>query len=149
MNRKTRPGTSTTWQVRGAIMKKLWLPVSPVCMSLGLHASGVGGPSVAILAVITHGSGGTLGNSSTAATLYATLKTFDPSTATFTAAGMMFTRRDFQTANWVGSGTVIVAGGESNANTEASADLFDSSSGSFTAMRTHDGSLLLSAGSGL
>lgn len=84
--------------------------------------------------LIAGGSDGTLGNPSPAAILYATSETFDPSSGTFTSAGMMTTQRDFQTANlFSSSGKVLVAGGESNANTEASADLFDPTSGSFAA----------------
>lgn len=83
--------------------------------------------------LIAGGSDGTIGNPTPAATLYATSETFDPSTGTFTSAGMMTTQRDLQTANLLGSGKVLVAGGESNANTEVSADLFDPASGNFTA----------------
>jgi len=83
--------------------------------------------------LIAGGSDNTLGNPTPAATLYATSETFDPSTGTFTAAGMMTTQRDYFTANLLSSGKVLAAGGESNANTEASADLFDPTSGNFTA----------------
>jgi WD40 repeat protein len=83
--------------------------------------------------LIAGGSDGTLGNSSPAATTYATSETFDPSTGMFTAAGMMTTQRDYQTANLLSGGKVLVAGGEGNAGAETSADLFDPASGSFAA----------------
>ena len=83
--------------------------------------------------LIAGGSDGTLGNSSPAAITYATSETFDPSTGMFTAAGMMTTQRDYQTANLLSGGKVLVAGGEGNAGTETSADLFDPASGSFAA----------------
>jgi len=83
--------------------------------------------------LIAGGSNGSLGNSTPTPTLYASSETFDPSTGMFTAAGMMTTQRDFQTANLLSSGKVLVAGGESSAGTQASADLFDPGSVSFAA----------------
>jgi hypothetical protein len=83
--------------------------------------------------LITGGSNGTLGNPTPAAILYATSEIFDPSQGTFTASGMMTTQRDLQTANLLGSGKVLVAGGESMTNTQASVDLFDPAAGAFAA----------------
>lgn len=111
--------------------------------------------------LIAGGSAGTLGNSSPAATLYATSETFDPSTGTFTAAGTMTTQRDFFTASLLGNGKVLAAGGLSNAaDFLETADLFDPTSASFaatgnmTAIRFYhdasvlnDGTVLLTGGS--
>jgi hypothetical protein len=88
------------------------------------------GPDAGMV-LITGGSNGALGNPTPAATLYATSEIFDPSKGTFAASGMMTTQRDLQTANLLGSGKVLVAGGESSANTVASADLFDPTGGTF------------------
>lgn len=110
-------------------------------------------------ALITGGSDGTLGYTPTT-TLYASSETFDPSTGQFTAAGMMTTQRDWQTASLLASGKVLVAGGEGPIQTEATADLFDPSSGSFAATGNmteprfyhaastlNDGTVLVSGGS--
>jgi hypothetical protein len=91
--------------------------------------------------------------------LYASSETFDPSTGQFTAAGMMTTQRDWQTASLLASGKVLVAGGESASQTDATADLFDPSSGSFAvtgnmteprfyhdASTLNDGTVLISGG---
>jgi predicted RNA methylase len=83
--------------------------------------------------LISGGSDGTLGNPTPTPTLYASSETFDPSTGMFTAAGMMTIPRDFHTANLLGSGKVLMAGGESTSGTTATADLFDPSSASFSA----------------
>ena len=110
--------------------------------------------------LITGGSDGTLGYTPTT-TLYASSETFDPSTGQFTAAGMMTTQRDWQTASLLASGKVLVAGGDESASqTNATADLFDPSSGSFAvtgnmtepryyhaASTLNDGAVLISGGS--
>ena len=108
--------------------------------------------------LITGGSDGILGYTPTV-TLYASSETFDPSTGQFTAAGMMSTQRDWQTASLLNSGNVLVAGGDSASQTEATADLFDPSSGSFAATGSmteprfyhdastlNDGTVLISGG---
>jgi hypothetical protein len=110
--------------------------------------------------LVTGGSDGALGNNTPAVTLYASSETFDPSTGQFTAAGLMATQRDFQTASLLASGKVLVAGGDSVSQTEATADLFDPSSGSFAATgkmteprfyhaasTLNDGTVLISGGS--
>lgn len=110
--------------------------------------------------LITGGSDGTLGYTATT-TLYASSEMFDPSTAQFTAAGMMTTQRLWHTASLLASGKVLVAGGDnSSTQTNATADLFDPSSGNFAATGNmtepryyhaastlNDGTALISGGS--
>lgn len=109
--------------------------------------------------LITGGSDGAYGYTPTA-TLYATSETFDPSTDQFTAAGMMTTQRNWQTASLLASGKVLVAGGATLSQNGATADLFDPSSGSFAATGNmteprfyhdastlNDGTVLISGGS--
>jgi hypothetical protein len=84
--------------------------------------------------LLAGGSDGALGNNTPAATIYANADLFDPSTGQFTATtGMLTAERDFVTANLLGSGKVLLAGGVNTTMTLGSADLFDPSSQSFTA----------------
>ena len=85
--------------------------------------------------LIAGGSDGTIGNPTPAATLYATAELYDPSTGHFTkTTGMLTTSRDLQTANLLSTGKVLIAGGASSmGGTQATSDLFDSNSQSFTA----------------
>jgi predicted RNA methylase len=84
--------------------------------------------------LLAGGSDGALGNNTPAVTIYASADLFDPTTGQFTAAtGMLTTERDFLTANLLGSGKVLLAGGVNASMTLGTADLFDPSSQSFTA----------------
>lgn len=109
--------------------------------------------------LITGGSDGALGYTSIT-TLYASSETFDPSAGQFTAAGMMTSQRDWQTASLLASGKVLVAGGESTSQTDATAELFDPSNGTLAATGNttepsfyhaastlNDGTVLISGGS--
>jgi len=110
--------------------------------------------------LIAGGSDGAVGNTTPAATIYATSELFDPTKGTFSAAGMMTSGRDFFTANLLGSGKVLAAGGVSSTSDLNTADLFDPTSTSFTATGNltaprfyhdattlSDGTVLLSGGS--
>jgi len=83
--------------------------------------------------LIAGGSDGAVGNSTPAATIYATAELFDPSKGTFSAAGMMTAERDFFTATLLSTGKVLAAGGASSSGTLNTADLFDPTSTNFTA----------------
>jgi hypothetical protein len=110
--------------------------------------------------LIAGGSDGAVGNTTPAATIYATAELFDPSKGTFSAAGMMTSERDFFTPNLLSSGKVLAAGGVSSTGTLNTADLFDPTStnfaatGNLTATRFYhdattlsDGTVLLCGGS--
>jgi Kelch motif len=62
---------------------------------------------------------------------------FDPTTGTFSAAGFMNNSRTYHTATLLADGTVLIAGGNDNfaasGGTLATAEVYDPSTGSFTA----------------
>jgi hypothetical protein len=83
--------------------------------------------------LLAGGSDGALGNQTPAATIYASADLFDPSTGDFTAVtSMMAAERDLFTANLLGSGKVLLAGGANTTTTLGTADLFDPTNSSFT-----------------
>jgi WD40 repeat protein len=99
--------------------------------------------------LVAGGSDGAVGNTTLAATVYASAELFDPSTGHFTATGSMSAARDFLAATLLNTGKVLVTGGVNPTNFLNTAELFDPSTGSFTATGTmtaarfyHDATLL-------
>ena len=83
--------------------------------------------------LVAGGSDGVLGNPTPAVTTNATAELFNPTTGQFTAAGMMTAGRVYFTANLLGSGKVLAAGGADTSGFLATADLYDPTSTSFAA----------------
>jgi hypothetical protein len=83
--------------------------------------------------LIAGGSDGAVGNTTPAATIYASAELFDPSTGHFSATGSMTTPRDFFTATLLGNGKVLIAGGVSTSAFLNTAELFDPSTAAFAA----------------
>ena len=59
---------------------------------------------------------------------------YDPATGLFTSAGPMVTPRTQQTATLLGNGNVFIVGGTGNGGNIATGELYDSTSGQFTAV---------------
>jgi len=94
------------------------------------------GRNAATATLLSNGTILIAGGSNASGSELASAELYDPTNGTFTATGSMTTTRDSHTATLLGNGQVLIAGGGTGGqpNTpQASAELYDPTTGTFTA----------------